>query len=189
MHDTLQRLVQVLNLQERVEIIGRISEAQIREYYQQADVFALPCEIQKDGDRDGIPNVLVEAMAMGIPVVSTQISGIPELIENDVNGFLVKDRDPAALADALADVLNDPELAARFGDAGRATVALEFDAKRNVEKIAELLWAALMSQSPHRTSPHTPQSSTLLEQLQAARESTVQTAATLGSDYDSDELK
>ena len=173
----LQKLIAELNLRECVELKGQMSQAELHAYYRQAGVFALACEVQNDGDRDGIPNVLVEAMAMAIPVVSTAISGIPELVENGVNGLLVNEKDPAALAAALTTLLSDPEMAQRLGKAGRATVEDEFDSKRNVERIGELLWGALVSRSPHEVSLPAMETSALLRQFEAARQSTAMSAA------------
>jgi glycosyltransferase involved in cell wall biosynthesis len=147
----LEKQVADLGLRECVELRPQMSQTELFSYYRQADIFALACEVQNDGDRDGIPNVLVEAMAMGIPVVSTSISGIPELIENGINGLLVTEKDPSTLAEAIATLLRQPEVARRLGMAGRAKVERDFDAKRNVAKIGELLQHALAGGSPFET--------------------------------------
>ena len=143
MKNELEKLALELGLQDWVTLLPQMSQTELLSYYRQADLFALACEVQDDGDRDGIPNVLVEAMAMGIPVVSTAISGIPELVENGVNGLLTPEKNPAALAAAIKTLLLQPELAQKLGAAGRAKVEREFDAHRNVEKIGELLRGAL----------------------------------------------
>jgi glycosyltransferase involved in cell wall biosynthesis len=106
--------------------------------YEQATAFALPCQVLADGDRDGIPNVLVEAMAMKLPVISTPISGIPELIENAVNGLLIPPQNPSSLAIALETLLNDAELRIRLGEAARQTVCRHFDVQRNVLALKKL---------------------------------------------------
>jgi glycosyltransferase involved in cell wall biosynthesis len=82
-----------------------------------------------NGDRDGIPNVLVEAMAMEVPVISTDISGIPELIEHNVNGLLVPEKNAEAMADAIALLLDKPELCSALSAAGRARVCRDFDSQ------------------------------------------------------------
>jgi glycosyltransferase involved in cell wall biosynthesis len=143
MQRVLEELCDRLDLRHCVEILAPMSQTEVLSYYRQADLFALACEVQQDGDRDGIPNVLVEAMVMGIPVVSTAISGIPELIKHGVNGWLVPEKDPAALAQAIIKLLADPALARRLTAAGRAKVQHDFDARRNVEKIGRLLQTAL----------------------------------------------
>ncbi|MDZ7291895.1 MAG: glycosyltransferase [candidate division KSB1 bacterium] len=150
----LEKLQTDLGLSDCVVLLSQMSQTELLAYYRQADVFALACEVQNDGDRDGIPNVLVEAMAMGIPVVSTSISGIPELIENGVNGLLVAEKDPSALAEAIATLLRQPELAQRLGRAGRAKVERDFDARRNVEKIGELLRSTLDSRARTASAFH-----------------------------------
>ncbi len=123
------------DLASRVQVCPPVTQEDLRRVYEEAAVFALPCRIAGNGDRDGIPNVLVEAMAMGLPVVSTSVSGIPELITHDVDGRLVPEDDPAALADALAALLADGPLRERLGRAAREKVRRNFDAE---EKIAAL---------------------------------------------------
>jgi glycosyltransferase involved in cell wall biosynthesis len=93
-------------------------------------MFVLPCQIVNNGDRDGIPNVLVEAMAMEIPVISTEISGIPELIKDQVNGLLIPQKEVDLLAKALETYLENPEKRSRMGRAGRETVCDFFDSKK-----------------------------------------------------------
>jgi glycosyltransferase involved in cell wall biosynthesis len=143
LQNELEALQRHLGLDDCVELKRQMSQNELLHYYRQADLFALACEVQSDGDRDGIPNVLVEAMAMGIPVVSTAISGIPELVENSISGLLVPEKDVAALADAMKTLLGQPEVARRLGLAGRDKVERDFDAKRNVEQIRALLRNAL----------------------------------------------
>jgi glycosyltransferase involved in cell wall biosynthesis len=148
----LENLAASLDLQQWVKILPPMSQNELFAHYRQADLFVLPCEVQNDGDRDGIPNVLVEAMAMEIPVISTAISGIPELIENGCSGLLVKESDPSALAAAISTLLRDPEMARRLAMAGRAKVERDFDATRNVKRIGKLLRSALASQVPSSTT-------------------------------------
>jgi len=177
MRPQLESLVKALGLSNCVELKGQMSQSELHSYYRQADLFALACEVQADGDRDGIPNVLVEAMAMAIPVVSTSISGIPELVHNGVNGLLVEEKNRTALTEAIAKLLKEPELARRLGAAGRAAVEDEFDSKRNVERIGELLWGALVCRSPHQVSVHAAESTALLRQLTMARDALPASAA------------
>jgi glycosyltransferase involved in cell wall biosynthesis len=94
--------------------------------------------VMENGDRDGIPNVLVEAMASGLPVVSTRISGIPELIEDGIDGILVEPGDPEAVADAIVTVLSDGGLRERLGAAARCKVERVFDLRVNTAKLAVL---------------------------------------------------
>ena len=106
--------------------------------YQRADVFCLPCRVSDDGDRDGIPNVLVEAMASGLPVVTTSVSGIPELVDHEISGLIVPPDDPACTADALERIYLDTTLARRLGEAGRAVVASRFDGDRLIAELCAL---------------------------------------------------
>lgn len=121
-----------------VTLVPAMTQERLREVYGEATLFALPCLITDDGDRDGIPNVLVEALAQGLPVVSTTVSGIPELVRDGETGLLVAPRDPAALAGALRRLLADPGLGARLGRNGAAFVHGEFDARRNIAALRRL---------------------------------------------------
>jgi glycosyltransferase involved in cell wall biosynthesis len=123
----LRMAISELGVEDRVEIRGQMSQAELFDEYRHASAFCLPCRVMDDGDRDGIPNVLAEAMACGVPVVTTPISGIPELIRDGVNGLLVPSDDPAALADALERLRSTPDLVARLSAAGRESVLREFD--------------------------------------------------------------
>ena len=125
--EDLHRRVALLGLKDRVHMLGQIGQAELYEHYREATVFCLPCRVLDNGDRDGIPNVLLEAMSCGIPVVSTPVSGIPELVEDGSNGMLVPQDDPEALAAALRKLHENPDLVSRLGHAGRATVRERFD--------------------------------------------------------------
>jgi glycosyltransferase involved in cell wall biosynthesis len=139
---SLEQEIHMLGLSECISLLGAATHKDVVEMYRQATLFALPCIIGKDGDRDGIPNVLVEALYMGLPVVSTPISGIPELITTEINGLLVPPRDSNALADALARLIDDPELRNCLAMAGRQTVLERFDMARNVTSLLHLLYGA-----------------------------------------------
>ncbi|MFN0089598.1 MAG: glycosyltransferase family 4 protein [Acidimicrobiales bacterium] len=121
-----------------VELRGPLTQAELLAEHRRSTVFALACRVDDDGDRDGIPNVLVEAMAAGLAVVSTAVSGIPELIRSGENGLLVAPDDPPALADAILAVLKDPTLAAQLGAAAAADVAARFDGDALAEQMAAL---------------------------------------------------
>lgn len=134
----LERLVQELGLQNVVEMPGAILQDDLVEVYRQATLFALPCQVLESGDRDGLPNVLVEAMSMEIPVVSTSVSGVPELVEDGANGFLAPPRDPAAFADRMHTLLKDAALRQRFAREGRRRVLAEFSLERNTRRVLAL---------------------------------------------------
>jgi glycosyltransferase involved in cell wall biosynthesis len=121
-----------------VQFTGPLSQCELLTLYRGADVFALACRVDADGDRDGIPNVMVEAMAAGLPVVSTAVSGIPELIRDGENGLLVPPEDPGALASALLRLASDVSLRDRLAAAGRETVAERFDGDVLARRMAGL---------------------------------------------------
>jgi len=135
----LESLIEHYNLGKQVLMPGWIQQEELHQHLNQADVFALPCIRDKSGDQDGIPVVLMEAMAMELAVVSTRISGIPELIEHGRNGLLTNPGDATALADALHLLKNNSELRLRLGKAGRETVIKEFNIHRTAEQMAMLL--------------------------------------------------
>ena len=88
--------------------LGTQPHHEVLEHYRNADLFVLGCEVASNGDRDGIPNVLLESMAMGVPVVATAISAIPELVENGITGLLVPPRQPDRLAEAMQQNVDRP---------------------------------------------------------------------------------
>ncbi len=134
----LSDLVAGLGLEAVVQFRGTVSQAQLLTELRRSSVFALACRVDADGDRDGIPNVLVEAMAAGLPAVSTTVSGIPELVTDGVTGLLVPPDDPAALAVALHRLARDPELGRRLAAAGTAAVHERFDGERLARQLVEL---------------------------------------------------
>jgi glycosyltransferase involved in cell wall biosynthesis len=122
---------------DRVEFCGRVYHEHLPDYYRQADLFVLAC-FNDAGNQDNLPNVLLEAMACGVPVISTRMQGIPELIEDGVSGLLVEPRDVGGLAAAIRRLMDDRALAERLGRAGRARVVEHFDQARSVERLAAL---------------------------------------------------
>jgi glycosyltransferase involved in cell wall biosynthesis len=134
----LRRLISAHHLDSIVSLAGPMSQARLQREYERATVFCLPCRVLSNGDRDGIPNVLVEAMACGLPVVTTPVSGIPELVRHETNGLFVAGDDPEALAAALLRLRDDPALATQLGRAGRETVRLRFDGEGLARQLAEL---------------------------------------------------
>lgn len=134
----IRRRIEALGLGDSVRLAGPMEQARLFEEYRRAGVFCLPCRVLDNGDRDGIPNVLMEAMACGLPVVTTPVSGIPEIIRDGVNGRLVPPDDPAALADALLRIDSDQQLARSLSDEARATVRERFDGERFAAQLATL---------------------------------------------------
>jgi glycosyltransferase involved in cell wall biosynthesis len=122
-----------------VRIPGRIYQQELRTFLDQADVFVLPCVKDKTGDQDGIPVVLMEAMAMELATVSTRISGIPELIEHNRNGLLAPPDDALALSGLLQELALDRPRRERLGKAARITVIDHYNIRRSAEQMVALL--------------------------------------------------
>ncbi len=139
LHGKLEQQIARLGLQTSVELLPFLPHRPLVAKYRQARLFALPCRIAEDGDRDGIPNVLVEAMATGLPVVATRVSGISEIVEPRENGILVPPENPWALAEALRDILLRPEAYRHLATNGRETVRRRFDLTENVAHLRDLL--------------------------------------------------
>jgi glycosyltransferase involved in cell wall biosynthesis len=138
----LHRLVGV------VELVGSLTHADLIKLYAQADVFALTPRIVSNGDRDGIPNVIAEAMATGVPVLSTSISGIPELVRNDYSGLLVPPGSPSAIAAALKKLLGDELVRERLAREGRNKVEQCFDGSETIKVLRALMHASTASRAP-----------------------------------------
>jgi len=143
----LRRQITALGLDHVLRLPGPLAPADLYDAYGAATVFCLPCRVLADGDRDGIPNVLMEAMACGLPVVSTAISGIPELVADGVNGLLVPCNDAEALAAALLRLHRDPALAARLAREGQAMVRARFDGDALAKQLVTLFSPALLNGS------------------------------------------
>lgn len=146
--EDLERLASGLGLREVVVFRGALTQDELRPLYADASVFALASVVTADGDRDGIPNVLIEALAMGVPTVATATGGITELVEDEVTGLVAPPGDAQALAECLERALYDEELRERVRAAGRERVVLEFDVSRNTEALAELLGRHVQPRPP-----------------------------------------
>jgi glycosyltransferase involved in cell wall biosynthesis len=163
MRAELQRFIDRHQLGERVRLVGAVAPRDVVHYYRRADVFVLACMTDYLGWReiltdallllevgpaipfrpltDGIPNVLVEAMAMEIPVVSTTVAGIPELIEDGRTGRLVPEQDAEALTAAIAELIRDPDKRRAMARAGRAAILDRFDRTRTIQQLVEIFAA------------------------------------------------
>lgn len=140
--DRLAAQIEQHALGEWVQLLGTLERERLREQFSQATAFALPSRVAADGDRDGLPRVLLEAMALGLPVVASRVSGIPELVRHRVNGMLVAAEDPAALADALQQLIESPALAVQLGQGARLTMQRDFDSERHLRALLGLLEAS-----------------------------------------------
>jgi glycosyltransferase involved in cell wall biosynthesis len=139
----LERQAKALGIAERMEWLGAQAQGIVLERYRQADLFALASRIAADGDRDGLPNVLMEAQSQRLAIVASRVAAVPELVEDGVNGLLVEPRDPTALATALATLIQDPARRARLGVAGFERVHRQFDLQRGIDQLAR--WFGLPS--------------------------------------------
>jgi glycosyltransferase involved in cell wall biosynthesis len=148
--DRLQRLerqVEEAGLQERVHLVGAADQGVVAEAMARATVFCLPCVVGADGNRDALPTVLLEALASGLPVVSTPVTGIPEILAGGRAGVIVPAGDAEATAAAIADLLADPERRRALAEAGRDHVERHFDRRSNVAVLAGWLREALRAQA------------------------------------------
>jgi glycosyltransferase involved in cell wall biosynthesis len=134
-HARLEAQRDALGLRDRVSFAGAQSNTAVRAAMAEATLMVMPCVVTPEGNADGIPNVLTEAMASGLPVVSTRVSGIPELIDDGVSGRLVEPNDALALADAVAEMLSDPVLRDACAEAGRRKVECEFDVRSEAGRL------------------------------------------------------
>ena len=136
--EAVKTRVQELGLQGHVEMPGTMTHEQVLERFQTADCFVLGCRIAKSGDRDGIPNVLAESMALGVPVIGTRVSGIPELVEHEQTGLLVDATRPEEMAAALKRIVTDQALRAKIIPAARRKVTEVFDNQKLIVELVAL---------------------------------------------------
>ncbi len=135
----LKQQAEDLGLSDKVKFLGSQAQSRVLQSYNESDLFVLPCRIAEDGDRDGLPNVIVEAQSQRLPVISTPISGIPELIEDGENGLLVTPNDPDKLAVALETLSKNPTLRNKMGQFGMEKVRQHFDATKEIDLLLKLL--------------------------------------------------
>jgi len=138
---SLQKLIDELGLSQSVHLLGWKNEQEMAEILSKTDIFVAPSVTAQDGNQDAPVNVLKEAMAMGLPTISTQHGGIPELIEDGANGFLVPERDVDALANRLNYLIQHPERWGEIGYAGRATVESRYNLHALNDQLVEIYQA------------------------------------------------
>jgi glycosyltransferase involved in cell wall biosynthesis len=138
-HEVLARLIQEAGLTAIVELTGPLPLADVYRAMRGADIFVLLSEIGVNGYRDGFPTVILEAMALALPVVSTWISGIPEMVEDQVTGLLVPERDPLSAGAAIRRLLEDRDLRTRMGAAGKERVSRLFGLNQSADQLARIL--------------------------------------------------
>jgi len=137
----IRRRIRIRGLRARIFLPGFVSHDRMSELYAASDIFVMPSVVHASGDRDGIPNVIMEALAHRLPVVATNVSGIPEVIEDGVTGRLVPQRDPEALADAIMALAADRHQALTMAEAGRVRVSAMFDPETNTRAILDFFGA------------------------------------------------
>ncbi|MDJ0943423.1 MAG: glycosyltransferase family 4 protein [Kiloniellales bacterium] len=155
----LRRLARDLGLEGRIEWRGPRAQAEVLAAYRAADLFVLASRVAGNGDRDGLPNVLVEAQSQALACVASEVAAIPELIAREVTGLLVPPEAPAALASALDRLIRDPALRRRLGQAGARRVRQAFDLETCVDDLARRFGLAPEGETEGQrlcASPSTP---------------------------------
>jgi colanic acid/amylovoran biosynthesis glycosyltransferase len=140
----MERILTEAGVRDRAEFLGRLEPEQVAREMERAHLFCLPSRVGPNGDSEGIPNVLKEAMAVGMPVVSTYHAGIPELVEDGVSGYLVPERDVEGIADRLDRLLRNPGQWEVMGRAGRTKVETEFSWDKITRQLEEEVYTPLL---------------------------------------------
>ena len=138
LREQLEDYIRTNDLTEIACLYGALEQDAVKEFYRKADVFILPCTMTDDGDRDGLPNVLLEALAVGVPVISTPVSAISELIVDGQTGILVPDQDPEGIAIAVMRLIDTPKLSQSLSTNGRIKVEKEFSISASTDRLVQL---------------------------------------------------
>ena len=139
--DTARRIEKFIaekELGDRIELLGLLDPEEMLSLYQTAHILVAPTVVTTEGQTDGLPNVVLEAMACGVPVVATDVAGIPEAVEHGETGLLIPPEDPRAIADAVAGLLREPEARSRLARAARERILNDFDVRHNVGALLQL---------------------------------------------------
>ena len=134
----LESLARELKIAERVSFTGFLSQQQLREIYYRSHIFLHPSQTGRDGNQEGIPNSMLEAMATGLPVFATEHGGIPEAIEHGVSGVLVPERDEFALVETLLEAVRDPRFLSGIAQTGSDAVRKKFDLQQQAQQLDEI---------------------------------------------------
>ncbi|OCJ09182.1 colanic acid biosynthesis glycosyltransferase WcaL [Rhizobium sp. AC44/96] len=134
----LKAMAATLGIAERTTWKGALAQEDVLDHYRRADIFALACRIAANGDRDGLPNVLVEASSQRLPCISTSVSGVPELLIHGENGLVVPPESPESLAKALHMAIADPALRLKLGEAAEKRVRAHFDYHSSIDQLSKL---------------------------------------------------
>lgn len=139
--------IEALGIGGSITMAGPMPQQDIIRMMKAANMVVAPCVVSEDGDRDGLPTVLLEAMALGTPVISTQVAGIPELVSDGLTGLCVPERDPQALADAMKRLLDDHDLCRTLSRNGRDLIEREYDEDRNAAQLRRVFEQAVAGQT------------------------------------------
>lgn len=139
----LTKLISAFNLKKYVKLTGIVTHSQMSAMLSRADIFCLPSVTTKEGNQEGIPNAIKEAMATGLPIVSTLHGGIPELVANESEGLLVPEKNVKLLAEKIMYLIENPSLRSEMGERGRTKVENHFDSSKQVSKL-ESIYKQLM---------------------------------------------
>ncbi len=146
LREQLQQMIEGMGIERQVKLLGWKTQEEVKILLEESHVLVAPSVTSDSGDQEGIPTAIKEAMASGLPVISTLHSGIPELVVDGVSGLLVSERDAASIADALAYLISHPERCKEMGQAGRRQVEQKFDTNSLNKKLEEL-YLGLMHQT------------------------------------------
>ncbi|NUQ64862.1 MAG: glycosyltransferase family 4 protein [Pirellulales bacterium] len=138
LQEDLRRRISAAGVEGLVELLGPRPQSEVIGIVQEAAVFAAPCVVGSDGNRDGLPTVLLEAMALGTPCISTDVTGIPEVVRHGDTGMIVPQHDPESLADQIERLLDSPDLRTELAERARELIAAEFDIHRNTAQMRKL---------------------------------------------------
>jgi glycosyltransferase involved in cell wall biosynthesis len=152
LYDEMRLRADSLGLAGRVIMPGPVNREEVPVYFRMADIFVVPSIKHESGAVDGLPVVIPEAMAAGLPIIASAVGGIPVLVRNDSNGILVPERDPDALADALRRLLSDPSLCRGYGDRARRIVECSVN-YNNVAEYFTLLYREIARRTPPADIP------------------------------------
>jgi len=150
--NNLLELKSELRLQEQVHMVGNLAFADLEQWYERATLLAVPSVVASDGSTDGLPTVVIEAFARGIPVIASSTGGIPEVVHNGLNGFVVTPGASEELADKMSKLLSNRDLRCKFAAAARRTAEREFDLDRNLRMLARLMLGQVQEQSSRSSS-------------------------------------
>lgn len=149
----LEARTEALGLTDRVTFTGPVGQDRVAEWLRRAEVLVAPCRVGRDGNQDALPTVLLEALGAGLPVVSTPVAGIPEIVTDGVEGLLVAPDDPAALTAAVARLLDQPDTRAAMAAAGPLTLARRFDRTSTIPQLIDVFRSAVAAADADRPTP------------------------------------